>query len=255
MTVKMFDYEDITEDWTTPANQEQASMAATRYGWLAEIAKGKELLDLSCGTGYGLASVTGLQRLIASDLMFGNVHRAREMGIKAAFMQSDATRIPLRTSSVDVVACLEAVYYLPAQPDFFQEAARVLRPGGTLLVSLPNRHRLAFEPGAGSTSYPDANELRQMSIAASLTPLVTGAYSWANRNESIILRLMRRTLVQFGLIPRSMRAKSILKRLAYRHMHPLSTAVLATPAQQRVEIPPGTNGNPYTMLYLEASKP
>jgi len=78
----LFDYGTITEDWGTAANQEQASMAATRYQWLAEVAEGQELLDLSSGTGYGLATVTGCTRLIASDLMFDNVHRAREMGMR-----------------------------------------------------------------------------------------------------------------------------------------------------------------------------
>jgi ubiquinone/menaquinone biosynthesis C-methylase UbiE len=251
----VFDYGTITEDWGTVANQEQASMAATRYQWLAEAAEGKELLDLSSGTGYGLASVTGCTRLIASDLMYGNVHRAREKGIRAEFLQADASRIPLRSSSIDVVACIEALYYLSAQPDFFHEAARVLRPGGTLLVSLPNRHRLDFEPGGRSTSYPDAIELRRMSIDADLIPAVTGAYSWADRNESALLRLVRRALVRTGLIPKSMRAKSILKRLVYRHMQPLSEAVLTAPAQRRTEIPPGSDGGPYTMLYLEATKP
>jgi len=230
-------------------------MAATRYQWLAEVAEGQELLDLSSGTGYGLATVTGCTRLIASDLMFDNVHRAREMGIQAEFLQADASRIPLSSSSIDVVACLEALYYLPAQPDLFHEAARVLRPGGTLLVSLPNHHRRDFEPGGGSTSYPDAIELRRLSIDANLIPMVSGAYLWADRNESAPLRFARRTLVRTGLIPKSMRAKSILKRLAYRHMQPLSEAVLAAPAQQRTEIRQGSDGSPYTMLYLEACKP
>lgn len=249
------DYRSITEDWGTLANQEQASMAATRYRWLSEVAEGRELLDLSSGTGYGLASVTGCKSIIASDLMYGNVLRAREKGIRAGFLQADASRIPLRSSSIDVVACLEALYYLPAQPDFFHEAARALRPRGTLLVSLPNRHRLDFEPGGQSTYYPDAVELRQMSIDADLVPIVTGAYSWADHRAPAFIRLTRRALGHMGLIPESMHAKSILKRLAYRHMQPLSQAVFATRAQQRTEIPPGEDGSPYTMLYLEASKP
>lgn len=249
---RTFDFERITEAWDTRANAEQASMAATRYNWLAEASDGRDLLDVSSGTGYGLTLVNRCSRLLVADLMHGNVQQARERGIDGFFLQADASMIPLRSRSVDVVACLEALYYIPAQQGFFREAARVLRPGGVLLISLPNRLRPDFEPGSGSTNYPDCTDLRRMANMAGLDASVYGAFPWPTADDSTWRTTARRGLVRAGLMPRSMRAKAVVKSLVYRNMEQLAVAIRSAPAQKLVQL--AETGSPFTMLYLEAHK-
>src|SRR5262249_8936595 len=62
--------------------------------------------------------------------------RARRLaGDRVSFVQADACRIPLADASCDTVMSVEAIFHFPSRLAFFQEAARLLRPGGRLVVS------------------------------------------------------------------------------------------------------------------------
>jgi len=51
---------------------------------------------------------------------------------------SDATRLPLAKDSVDVLITLEMLEHVPDPPAVLRELARVLKPGGTVLLSVPS---------------------------------------------------------------------------------------------------------------------
>lgn len=243
----------ITEDWRILANAEQAAMAATRYEWLRQsVGADEALLDVAAGTAFGLRRVAR-SGAVAGDVAHANLRRARQLGHEGPLIQLDAQALPFAEATFDVICCLEAVYYLADQAALFAEAARVLRPGGRFLVSLPNAHRPMFDASAASTSYPDATELLALAAAAGLSGSVDGAFSW-EANEPGWRRALRATVVRLHLMPRSMRAKSLLKRLVYRQMQPLAEAVLTAPVADLHEV---TNaaGAPWTMLYLTARKP
>ncbi len=52
---------------------------------------------------------------------------------------SDATRIPLEDASADVVTSFETIEHFQDHEKFLSEIARILRPGGVLIISSPNR--------------------------------------------------------------------------------------------------------------------
>jgi SAM-dependent methyltransferase len=60
-------------------------------------------------------------------------------------LAADASALPLRPASVDVVAGLDVLHHLGRPRDFFTEAARVLRPGGRIAL---------VEPWVTALSYP-----------------------------------------------------------------------------------------------------
>jgi SAM-dependent methyltransferase len=60
--------------------------------------------------------------------------------------------LPVRSSSVDVVANLQVIEHLWDQEGFLRECHRVLRPGGRLLITTPNR--LTFSPGQDTPLNP-----------------------------------------------------------------------------------------------------
>ena len=60
-------------------------------------------------------------------------------------MVGNLAAIPLRDESVDVLTCLQVVEHVWDHGQFLDECRRVLRPGGTLLMTTPNR--LTFSPG------------------------------------------------------------------------------------------------------------
>jgi len=88
-------------------------------------------LDLCCGGGAQAATIRGLGWTpVGVDLSQGQLRWARSRLPAAA---ADATRLPLRDSSLPAVACVLAHTDLPDYAAVLCEAARVLTPGGRLV--------------------------------------------------------------------------------------------------------------------------
>ena len=51
------------------------------------------------------------------------------------FVEGDACQLPFPDASMDVVLAVECIFHFPSRAEFFQEARRVLRPGGRLVIS------------------------------------------------------------------------------------------------------------------------
>jgi len=111
-----------------------------RYRFAALLVKGRRVLDIACGEGYGAAALlqAGAASLTAVDVSAeACAHAARRYGLKT--LVGDARQIPLADASVDVVVSFETIEHLPDPGRFLDECRRVLVPGGTLVVSTPNR--------------------------------------------------------------------------------------------------------------------
>jgi ubiquinone/menaquinone biosynthesis C-methylase UbiE len=55
------------------------------------------------------------------------------------FVQADCASLPLESGSVDVVVCFETIEHHDQHEAMLREIRRVLRPGGLLVISSPNR--------------------------------------------------------------------------------------------------------------------
>jgi SAM-dependent methyltransferase len=101
-------------------------------------------VDLGTGSGAyleELASRAGL--LVALDFSMAMLREARESNPSCRhFVQADALALPIPDASVDLVNCIGVIEYLPEAPRCLAEIARVLRPGGVALVSVPGAHSL-----------------------------------------------------------------------------------------------------------------
>ncbi len=102
---------------------------------------GTTCLDLGAGRGgpavhlserYGL-DVTGL------DLVAHNAHLARdyasEHDVELVVVIGDATTIPIRTGGLGACTAIDALVYLPERQHVFDEIARVLEPGGVVVLT------------------------------------------------------------------------------------------------------------------------
>ena len=102
------------------------------------LAPGERLLDLGCGTGVLLERAVRAHpdaRACGADLsaeMLG-VARARLNG-RAALVRSDAQGLPFRDGAFAAVATSSALHYWPDPLLALRETARVLRPGGRLVL-------------------------------------------------------------------------------------------------------------------------
>jgi ubiquinone/menaquinone biosynthesis C-methylase UbiE len=93
-------------------------------------------LDAACGTGRHAAYLASLgHTVIGVDSSPGMLARAREKVPQAEFHEADLHELPLADDSVDLVVCAIALVHLADIEGPFGEFARVLRPGGHLVVS------------------------------------------------------------------------------------------------------------------------
>jgi len=100
------------------------------------------VLDAGCGSGYGSAELakTGAS-VTGADVSGEAVTYAREQfgaqGIR--FVEAPCESLPFEPESFDLVTAFEVIEHLERWQELLTEANRVLKPGGVLLVSTPNR--------------------------------------------------------------------------------------------------------------------
>ena len=102
-------------------------------------ASGERLLDVGCGTGTLLARLGAERPGVGGwgvDLSTGMLRVAREkLPPRIPLVAADVQRLPLAASSFDVVVSSSSLHYWPHPTDALSEIARVLHPGGLLVLT------------------------------------------------------------------------------------------------------------------------
>ncbi|ANY05671.1 class I SAM-dependent methyltransferase [Pseudonocardia sp. HH130630-07] len=122
------------------------------------------VLEAGCGEGYGADLLAGTaRRVLALDYDPATVAHVRTRYPRVAVARANLVALPVPDRAIDVLVSLQVIEHLWEQERFLAECRRVLRPGGTLLVSTPNR--ITFSPGRDTPLNPfhtrelDAGEL------------------------------------------------------------------------------------------------
>jgi ubiquinone/menaquinone biosynthesis C-methylase UbiE len=106
-------------------------------------AAGSEVLDLGCGSG-DLARhlAVGGYRMTGCDIAPAMLHQAaeadRERAVRWIRLEPRWQALPLAADSLDVVIASSVLEYVREPGMVLAECARVLRPGGVLLCTVPN---------------------------------------------------------------------------------------------------------------------
>jgi SAM-dependent methyltransferase len=100
---------------------------------------GSKVLDVGCGQGYGLALMRrrGLQAH-GLEVALDALTPPRRAG-GASWAVYDGQRIPLAVHSVGAVTCFQVIEHVTDPASLVQAISRVLRPGGILFMTTPNR--------------------------------------------------------------------------------------------------------------------
>ena len=94
---------------------------------------GLRLLDAGCGDGQITAPIAADNAVVGIDFSPPMLRLARRRGLVPVC--ADLTALPFAPDGFDIVICAEAMTCLPQPLDALDELARVLRPGGRLIVT------------------------------------------------------------------------------------------------------------------------
>jgi SAM-dependent methyltransferase len=121
-----------TEEW-------QFQIPNRKEYLLAQMGKGKRILDVGCLSGK-------LSRLMMDqnnevwgiEVNPAAAELAQRRGVRVKVVDVEQEGFPFESASFDVVHAGEFLEYLYDTKLFFEEARRVLKPGGLLLLTAPN---------------------------------------------------------------------------------------------------------------------
>jgi ubiquinone/menaquinone biosynthesis C-methylase UbiE len=185
-----FERPGTVAEWWDPLSGEDPAFRAWYLQQLDDLVAltcpaGKTVLD--AGTGRGRAAVAfalaGADEVIAADIsdeMLGHAGAlAHETGVESriSFVRTDLEQLPLEDRSCDVALLLEIMLHLPDPRQVLRELARVLRPGGLLVVTTNGANPLArlLHPSKGGANPASRSKL---AVATLVNELMTAAFGF-----------------------------------------------------------------------------
>jgi len=115
-----------------------------RYIFASKFVQDKAVLDVACGAGTGSRYLVskGAGRVVGVDISEDAIREAKtrdERGNEAELLLSDAESLPFPSHFFDVVVSFETIEHLKEPERFLVECARVIKKGGILICSTPNK--------------------------------------------------------------------------------------------------------------------
>ncbi len=102
---------------------------------------GERMLDVGCGFGglsMTVAAALGIPEVHGVDIDETVLDEARSKGIEALHVDISKEPLPYDSSTFDLVTSFGVLDYLPHFDDAMSEIVRVTKPGGYVVISLPN---------------------------------------------------------------------------------------------------------------------
>jgi 2-polyprenyl-6-hydroxyphenyl methylase/3-demethylubiquinone-9 3-methyltransferase len=138
-------YDELADQWWRPGGRFEMLhwLAAARAALIPPADRpGAVLVDAGCGGGLLAPHVDGKgYRHVGVDLRREGLRQAAEHGVRP--VNGDVTALPIATGAADVVAAGEILEHVTDLPGSVAELARVLRPGGLLVLDTVNDNALS----------------------------------------------------------------------------------------------------------------
>ena len=195
------------------------------------------------------------RRLVAGDYtaaLLADARRHYRFGIP--LVRLDATSLPFTRASFDVVVLFEALYFLPDVPAFLSDCRRILREGGTLILVTVNPAWVDFHPNHAATRYWLPRDLDQLLRVHGFATQWFGAFPAVRRGlRGRVLGWAKHLAVRFDLLPKTMKGKEWLKRVAFGPLVPFPVEVTEQTGNHRPPVPlsspEGAGNGGYKVVY------
>lgn len=116
-----------------------------RYEYFASAYKGKKVLDAACGTGYGThyISTQGAASVLGLDISEEAIGYCTKhyTGPGLEYRRYNLSQLSRLEEQFDVIVSFETVEHLADPALFIADAAKLLKPGGLFICSMPNKKR------------------------------------------------------------------------------------------------------------------
>lgn len=201
-------------------------------------------VEVACGPGLISRGMAGkVRRVIGVDLTAGMLQVGRREAehlslANVAFAQGDAMRLPFADGTLDGAVTRFSLHHIPVPGRVVKEMARVVRPGGWLLIA----DHLGTTDGEAAAWHQEIERLRDPSHWACLTPATLRGFG-----ERARLRLISERIIPFSLEFEEW----LTRGTGGKEMRGLIAQLLAERPQgaESFAVRPGVNGEP--LLHLK----
>ena len=158
--------------------QAQIDLIEELLAW-GQVQQPQDILDVGCGIGGSSLYLADKYKAKATGITLSPVQanrakaRAESQGLAAqtTFLVADALKMPFAENSFDLVWSLESAEHFPDKQKFLQEAYRVLKPGGLLLMATWC-HR-PITPATGELTNQEQRHLAEIYRVYCLPPVIS----------------------------------------------------------------------------------
>ncbi|MEK7142966.1 MAG: class I SAM-dependent methyltransferase [Patescibacteria group bacterium] len=131
-------------------------LAVARYQLAKKFVKGKIVLDAGCGAGYGTALLAkaGAKKVYGLDFSLKSIAycQSHYQRSNLIFQRQDLTKIEFPDHFFDCIVIFETIEHIQDFQKAIGELNRVLKPGGKILISTPNK--AVYSPNTKKVFYP-----------------------------------------------------------------------------------------------------
>lgn len=126
------------------------------YLAFSKIGSCEKVLDIGCGSGAFISKVTQAKKRYGCDLDKDVIGKAKADYKNVQFKYLDSTGVlPYKDNFFDVVTSLEVLEHVVEKEKFLMEILRVLKPGGTYILSVPHKGLTGwFDVGTVKHKFP-----------------------------------------------------------------------------------------------------
>lgn len=255
------DYTTITERPGGKILPIQLQRLYQRYKFATQYCQNKDVLEVACGSGSGLALLSRFARSVkGGDIEDGNLKVAQETYHDTpdiALFKLDAHHLTFDDNSFDVILLYEALYYLKEPACFLKESHRVLRDQGTVIICTANKDWPDFNPSPFSHKYFSVPELKDLFEAHGFSVHFFAAFPDHKKSATDQIKsFIKRLAIKLHLMPKTMAGKAKLKRLFFGKLttYPRKLHNGLTDYIEPVAIPANQPDNIHTAIFAVATR-